>query len=593
MKDSKIIYVFALMLLFGVAGCASNSDLDPFSDDQEDEEAPINETYFSASIAEAMESNKSDHEDSGDETYELTESTLIQLNGNSIEVVGSGASVENTVVTIDAAGTYLIQGTLSDGQLLVDTEDEESVKIILNGVSIGNSTNAPFAAMSAEKVIVYLPEGTFNSFTDASEYIYEEGEDEPNAAFFSKADMTIYGPGSITVTANYNDGISSKDGLIINGGQFTINSADDGIRGKDYLVIRDGNFKMNTTGDAFKSDNDEDTDRGYILIEAGIFEVNTTEGDGFAAETDLMIANGSFEITTGNGSSQYDEDISAKALKAGVNNLLEGGTFNIDSADDALHSDGNMAIYSGVFQIASGDDAVHADEELTINGGEITVNKSYEGLESNIITINDGNIHLVASDDGINAAGGNDNSGTRPGQGNPFGSSGDSYIYFQGGYIVVDAGGDGIDANGSISMTGGTVLVNGPSSGANGPLDYDGSFKISGGFLIAAGTSNMAQAPSSSSEQNAILVYLNQQSANTLFTLQDASGNTLVSFAPSKQFASVAFSSPELSNGSNYNIYIGGTDTGEVSDGLYSNGSFSGGSLVSSFSVSKTITTIR
>lgn len=594
MKITQALYpVLFLGILF--SSCNQTDADDIIIEDEDEVEAPVNSDYFDDDISSAMDANKADHEESGDDSYDTNDATIIQLNGSSISVSGTVANVtvSGTLATITNSGTYTIQGTLNDGQIAVDTESEEAVKIILNDVKASNSSNAPFNVISAEKVIVFLPDGTSNTFSDTENYVFEDDDDEPNATFFSKADLSIYGNGKLTINGNYNDALTSKDGLVIGGGEFIINSVDDGIRGKDYLVINGGDFTLNTYGDAFKSDNEDDEDRGYILINDGVFDVTTTGGDGFSAETDLMVIAGTFELNTGGGSSNYDEDVSAKGLKAVVNNLIEGGTFTIDSADDAVHCDGNIAIHYGTFDIASGDDAIHADEQLTINDGKITITESYEGLESNVITINGGEIRLVSSDDGINAAGGADSSGTRPGQSNGFSSSSNSYIYFQGGYIVVEAGGDGIDANGSISMTAGTVIVNGPASGANGILDFDGSFHISGGTLIGAGTSNMAQTPSSDSDQNSMIVYLSQQTTNTLFAIEDSDGNNILTFSPSLRYAAVVYSSPSLEDGKKFNIYTGGSASGTESDGLYTSPTYTQGTLVGSFTVTSNITTVR
>ncbi|UII25855.1 carbohydrate-binding domain-containing protein [Fulvivirga maritima] len=589
----KKLIMGSLLLLFFAVAC-QDDDLETVVDDSDDDsEETVNSEFFSTSISEAMEANQASHEADDDNSWDEEGATIIQLNETAIDVDGDGVLLDGTTATISTAGTYIVKGTLLDGQLAVDTEDEESVKIIFEEASITNSTNAPFNVISAEKVIVFIPEATESTFTDAADYIYASAdEDEPNAAFFSKADLSIYSAGTLTINANYNDGLSSKDGLLIEGGSYSITSADDGVRGKDYLIVREATFTIESVGDAFKSDNDDDDDRGYMLIESGDFHITTTEGDGFQAETDLLVAEGNFDITTGGGSSYYDEDVSAKALKAGVNNIVEAGVFTINSADDAIHCDGNLVIHDGDFTIATGDDGIHADEELTINGGVIEITESYEGLESNTLTINGGDINLVASDDGINAAGGNDSSEGRPGD--SFGSGGDSYMYFQGGYIVVNAGGDGIDANGSIVMSSGTLIINGPQSGANGPIDYDGSFEISGGTLIAVGTSNMAQAPGNSSSQNAVLVYLSQQSAGTPFVIQNSEGENIVAFESAKAFESVVFSSPNLEDDVEYNIYTGGVISGTAQDGLYSEvDDYTGGSLLEGFTTSSVITTVN
>lgn len=593
MKIKKPNFTLFLMLTVFAFSCQEDVQ-DIIIEDEEEVAAPVNSDYFDDTISDAMSNNKADHEEEGDSEYDVSNATIIQLNGNSITVTGSDVEVDGTLATITNSGTFMIQGTLNDGQIAVDTESEETVKIILNSTQVSNSTNAPFNVISAEKVIVYLPDGSNSIFTDAAEYVYaDEEEDEPNAAFFSKADLSFYGSGAITVNANYNDGITSKDGLVIGGGSFKVTSVDDGIRGKDYLVINDGEFTLATDGDAMKSDNDDDEDRGYILVNGGNFKITTSAGDGFSAETDLMITDGTFELTTGGGSGNFDEDISAKGLKAGVNNLLEGGLFTIDAADDGIHCDGNMAIQNGTFTIASGDDGIHADEQLTINSGTITITESYEGLESNIITINDGEIHIVSSDDGINAAGGADSSGTRPGQSNSFSSSSDSYIYFQGGYIFVDADGDGIDANGSISMTAGTILVNGPSSNGNGAIDYDRTFQISGGILLAVGSSNMAQAPSNTSDQNSILATFSQQSANTPVSILSSDGTNLLTYVPTKSFSSLVLSSPDFTDGSQFSLYTGGSVSGTGKDGFYENGNYTQGNLVSSFTITSNVVVVK
>jgi hypothetical protein len=208
--------------------------------------------------------------------------------------------------------------------------------------------------------------------------------------------------------------------------------------------------------------------------------------------------------------------------------------------------------------------------------------------------INDGSISIVSSDDGINVRGGADGSSMmgRPGQ-NTFVGSSSNYLEINGGYVVVDADGDGIDSNGAITMTGGTVIVNGPTASMNGALDYMSSFKISGGLLVAAGSVGMAQAPSTSSTQNSVIVNLTTTaSAGTLFHITTASGGDVLTFAPSKSWQSVVFSSPELESGESYLVHTGGASTGAVVDGLYTGGAYSGGTQVGDFVISSAVTTV-
>nr|WP_278336509.1 carbohydrate-binding domain-containing protein [Clostridium disporicum] len=241
--------------------------------------------------------------------------------------------------------------------------------------------------------------------------------------------------------------------------------------------------------------------------------------------------------------------------------------------------------------LASGDDGIHSDTLLDINGGNIDISKSYEGIESSTININDGNIRLVASDDGLNAAGGNDGSSTngRPGQ-NGFSSS-TGVINITGGYLYVDAAGDGVDSNGSIEMSGGTVIVNGPENSGNGALDYDTTFNITGGTFIAAGSSGMAQSPSSSSTQASINIFTNGI-ANTLVNVTDEPGNEIITFAPSKTFSSIIISTPELQTGNTYTVSTGGNYSLEDIDGLYENGNYSGGSKLTNFTLSSSVMSV-
>ncbi|MDD5766836.1 MAG: carbohydrate-binding domain-containing protein, partial [Candidatus Marinimicrobia bacterium] len=366
----------------------------------------VNSGDFTDKVINALVYNCDDHEDSDDYSWNTSSVIPITLNGSSINVTGSGATVSGTKVTVTSTGNYSISGTLSDGQIIVNTEDEGTVRLILNGANITSSTSAPIHIISAKKVVLVLADTTQNYVTDASSYSSSTEEDAPNATIFSMSDLTIFGNGILTVDANYNDGIASKDGLIIKSGTININSVDDGIRGKDYLIVKNGNITVKSGGDGLKSDNEDDSSKGYISIEAGTLNI-TSGGDAIAAETDVLISNGTISLTSGGGSGYAVGTISTKGIKAIVNTIIDDGTITINSADDALHSNGCLVINGGTFSISSGDDGVHADSILGINGGDILIKKSYEGIESAAIIITDGTIHVTSSDDGINAAGGN------------------------------------------------------------------------------------------------------------------------------------------------------------------------------------------
>lgn len=608
-----ITFLVSIMLVIVMTACSTVQtatqavsaavvqNVDAASTTQNSAEATAASTPV-VSIEEALAENQEVHKES-DADDDLSGAAQITLNGDSISVSGDGVTVNGSSAVITAAGTYVVSGVLADGQISVDAQDEDDVILVLNGVSINNSSSAPIYVVNADEVTIDLADGSINTLSDAASYIFASADvDEPNAALFSAADLTISGTGALTIQANYNDGIASKDGLLITGGVISVSAADDGIRGKDYVVVEGGVLNVTAQGDGIKSDNEEDTTRGYVLIQSGVFNV-AAGGDAITAQTDVMVSGGDFVLVSGGGSQAViDESASAKGIKGVANVIIDAGTFNIDSADDAVHSNGNIAINGGAFTVASGDDGLHADTNIEINGGEINVTNSYEGIESAVITINEGDVTVNASDDGINVAGGNDGSGMNmgPGRGGKMGggrpgqdafSTTSSYnLYINGGTIVVEANGDGLDVNGAITMTDGVVIVNGPTSNGNAALDYDAGFSISGGFFVAGGSSGMAQAPGESSSQYSVLINFDTVlQAGTMFHIQDSAGNDILTFSPSKNYQSVVFSSPALTNGETYTIYTGGSSTATSISGLY-DGGYTPGNEYTSLTLSSVVT---
>lgn len=447
----------------------------------------------------------------------------VTLNGDSITLDGKGASVDGSVLTITSAGTYVITGTLNDGQIIIDTDKNSTVRLVLNGASITCSNHAAIYSKQADKTIITLEKGTENSITDGVTYQLEDGEDEPSGAIFSKDDLTINGTGTLKVVANYKDGIVSKDDLKVMEGTIYITSADDGLLGRDLLAIHSGVIELTTTGDGMKSTNDEDETKGNIVIENGTITISAK----------------------------------GKGINAKANLLFIDGTYHIVSEDDSIHSNYDIIFFDGIYTLSTGDDGVHADNTLTIQDGTISVTKSCEGLESYHMEILGGDITVVSSDDGINVAGGNDSlAGDSIQRSNTMSTDANSELKISGGIIKVDASGDGIDSNGTVEMTGGEVYVSGPSNSGNGALDYDKSFNVSGGTLVAAGSVGMAQNPSSTSSQKYIsMTFTSAQTAGTEVSLRDKNGNVLAAFIPEKQYQNVIFSTKEITSGETYSIY--------------------------------------
>ena len=292
---------------------------------------------------------------------------------------------------------------------------------------------------------------------------------------------------------------------------------------------------------------------------------------------------GTVEVTAGGGSTATpSDDVSAKGLKAGVILVLEAGTVDVDAADDAVHSNGAVHLSGGALTAASGADGVHAEEGLIIDDGTVTVTASTEGLEGADIAISGGSTSVTSSDDGINAAGGS--TSTTPQGGGGGEQVGDFSLVISGGTLVVDAGGDGLDSNGTASITGGTVVVNGPTTSGTGALDVNGSFEVSGGVLLAAGSSGMVVSPAAGSAQGWISATLTSAvKAGSVVQIVDGNGTVVATFVTAKTAQSIVFSSAAITSGAQYQIYIGGTATGTGVGGLSEGGSL--GSATSAVTV--------
>lgn len=446
-----------------------------------------------------------------DSSYNESECTKINLSGSGATVSGSGVTVENGNITITSAGSYIISGTLTDGSIKVNCSEKGTVRLILNGASISSSSTAPVVVEEAKKVLVTLANGTTNTITDKTRQSVDD--EDFSSAVYSKADLVFNGSGTLNVNAGYRNGIKSTDDLKVVSGTFNITSNEDGIIGKDFLGIKDGKFTIKSGSDGMKS-TDTDTSKGNIVI--------------------------------------------------------TGGEFDITASNDSVHGNGDILISGGNLTISSGDDGVHADDNLQVDGGTIDIKKCCEGLEGVQIILNDGDISIVASDDGINAADGSSSSGMGMGgfggdQNGGFGggqaSSSDSSVLLtiNGGNIFVNASGDGLDSNGNIVMNGGNVTVLGPTSDGDTALDFDGAFTINGGVLMAFGSSGMLETPTSAQNGCCIVTTLGTVSANSAFSLMDSSGNVIMSYTPTKNYASAIVYSSDIKNGSTYTVTAGST----------------------------------
>lgn len=580
------------------------------------------------------------------------ESIAIQLNGDSASCSSDAVQVSGSIISIMDEGTYALSGELNDGMIIVSAEKTDTIRLILDGVTIHSETCAPIYIMQADEVFITMTEESANTLSNGGTFT-PIGGDNIDAVIFSMDDITLNGSGTMTITSPAGHGIVSKDSLKITGGTYDINCASHALSGKDDISIADGVFTIVSGKDGIHAENSNDDTYGFVDIQNGTFRI-TAEGDCISASAYLQIEDGSFNLTAGGGSSngavhtsdswgafrgggnhqgtklgqmeaqpdndddtqsegepeggentqpegepgnrekmrpegepgdrenmppdrkpddgnvpempveatetEEDDGTSLKGIKAETDILINGGIFTIDSADDAVHSNETLTVNGGIFEIASGDDAFHADDTLTINAGTINITESYEGLEGLHVNVSGGDIKLVASDDGLNAAGGTDASGTTGGrdgmfeEGRPSSSNGS--ITISGGTISITANGDGLDANGTLEITGGYTIVCGPTQGDTATLDYDSAGTISGGTFIGTGASGMAQS-FSSSEQGVIMLRVDKQPAGTSIKLSDSEGNILLTHTPDLEYEVVILSSPDLISGQSYTVTAG------------------------------------
>lgn len=630
LKKLSAIIAAILICSFSMTGCnetetsssVSNADssssshtegnVSAVSDSNKNENQTVDSDYFD--------------EDDLDTSYD-NPNAEITLNGTTAEIKGSGAEFSDKKISITAGGTYVLSGTLDDGQVYVNTK--EKVHLVLNGTNISCSDSSPIFIEDSDNAVITVCDGTENTLSDTTNYVYENtDENEPDAVIYSKDDLAVNGSGTLNITANYNEGLTSKNDLRISGVTINVTSIGNSIKGKDSLAIMNAIITAESQSDGLKSSNAEETDKGYIAIESGEFNITAAQ-DGIQAETDLIINNGTFNIKTGSGAGeaansetqQQFGDMggmqaegnsnttveSEKGIKAGKTLTINGGEITADCTDDAIHSGDSIEINSGTFMLSSGDDGIHADTELSFNGGDVSVLQSYEGLESTVINVNDGKISIVASDDGFNASEGSSDETTTSdtntsnggqfggfGGGGGFGDVSENCIFnINGGYIYVNAGGDGLDSNGVININGGTTIVDGPVNDGNASLDSGSEINVNGGTLIAAGSSGMAELPSDTSSQASLAIGFDQsQNAETIVCIQDESGNNIITYSPSKTYSSIIVSSPEITQGGTYSVYYGGSCSGAETDGLYSDGEYSGGTLLETVSADSIVTQI-
>ncbi len=493
-----------------------------------------------------------------------TPNATITLSGSEGTISDTTRGSSGSDVTITSKGIYEITGSSENVTITINDDNKSgNIYLILNDVTMTNSEKPCIYVENSEKVIIVCKGSSTLTYTAA------DNTDGLDGAIYAEDDVTINGSGTLTVDSSLH-GIVCKDDLKVTGSTLEVMAASVGVKAGDSVRIgggtitiesrHDGIQVQNKTGDSFFHMED-----GTITINAGYdgIDVGTSDAE-FTGYAKLI--GGMANITSGGGSdNSKDSNTSQKGVKCDGNIILGDITLTVSSADDAVNSKGLVSVSGGIIELSTSDDGITTDGTFSITDGKLSVTKSYEALEAADVTIDGGDVSVVSTDDGINAGGGSDTSSDE--QESMAASSGT--ITINGGSVYVNASGDGIDANGSIYITGGTVIVEGPTDAGNGAIDKgDGSdcvASITGGTVLALGTTGMAVNFDTGSQCSA-LVMLSGSDGDEI-TVDDGSD---FSFTASKSFECAVYSSPSLSEGSTYTLTAGSnTASLDFSSALY------------------------
>ena len=474
-------------------------------------------------------------------TYDESEAVKITLSGKTATCDSSNVHIEDGVVTIKAAGVYVLSGTLTDGTVVVDAGDDDKVQLVFDGVSITAADYAAIYAKNADKVFVTLTEGTENTLTVSGDYVQTD-DNNVDAVIFAKCDLTLGGSGSLTVKDTTGHGILSKDDLVVTSGTYTIDSQDHCLNGKNSVRIADGTFTITCDEDGIHAGNDDQQD-GYIYIEGGDIDISVGD-DAMHAEGLLIITGGDIDI-----SKSYEGIEGYKILVTGgdIDVVANDDGFNAARPDSNGQSDGTQSTENDQRQTDSSQRRTNGTET---NRPELPEKGDRPG-----------------------------DSGTPggPGMGAGMDADYDAYILITGGTININADGDGIDSNGYLGIAGGSVYVLGPSNNGNGALDYGIYATITGGEMVAVGGSGMEQGFGDESTQCSALVNFDEWiDAGETITLTDSNGNKLLTYKADKKFDSVLISTSDMKQGETYTLTAGDqTSTFAMEEVTYSEGASS------------------
>lgn len=503
---------------------------------------------FSTNVKSGEKLDVDTHYSEQDLSWDTSSETAIDLSN---PTATDGVTIEDGTLTITKAGTYKLSGEYQ-GQIKVETADSDAVRLVFDNANITNSSGAALNVVNADEVILYSASGTTNTISDGADYT-ATGEDDPDAVVYSKADLTIAGEGTLKVNGNHEDGIHTSDGLVIASGTLEVNAANTGIKGKDYVDILGGTITVTAQQDGIKSTNDTDEGQGWTRLSNGTVTVNAGD-DGFKASRVVEISGGSLTVE------QSDEGIEAQYIN------VSGGDVNVTSADDGMNASLKTSDSESTDSSANTSDAGNQQQnnqqQGSLPGGQQSGTSNQQQQGTGQPPAMSGTSQDGTSQNGTTGTG-QQGMGQPPQGGMPGGGGGgtfevvDAAINVSGGNITVNAEGDGIDSNGVTTLSGGTLIVNGPSQGGNAALDTNGDLLLNGATVLSGSTADMFEAPSTNSTSG-YLKLTNSSGFEQGSTVQvaDSSGKVVANYKVTKSNVQlVLVSSSSIVKGQSYTVY--------------------------------------
>lgn len=509
---------------------------------------------FSTDVKNGAKLAEDTHYSEKDLTWDSSSEVTIDLSN---PTATDGVTVSDGVITITKAGNYRLSGTYS-GQVKVEVADSDMVRLILDNATITNSTGAAINVVEADEVVIYTASGSTNTVSDGSSYS-DTASGSPDAAIYSKSDLTLAGEGTLKVEGKYEEGIHTTDGLVIASGTLEVTAANTGIKGKDYVDILDGTVTVTATKDGIKATNDTDGNRGWVRLSGGTVNISAGD-DGFKAERVLEISGGTLNITESN------EGIEAQYI-----NILDG-TVNVTSSDDGINASYSTSSSSSTESTSSSTTQTSQTAQNTQSGQSAQGNAAQGGQPPAGSQAPSGNM-------GQPPAGGGGGMG---GGGGTF-EVVDATINIAGGTVTVNANGDGIDSNGTATLSGGTLIVNGPFTGGNASLDTNGDLLLNGTTVAAGNSGDMFEAPSTNSTSGYVkLTNLSNVSSGTTIQVADSSGKVVANYkVTNSNTALILVSSANITKGQSYTVYTT-TDSVDASSTSVASNATSLGSFTAS-----------